>query len=118
MYTSIKRILSVLFVFMLLLPMAAIAEDASEEAEAVYVLDYFSDTALDLTQYKGKAVYMNFFTNGAPIVWMRCRISGRFTIRMILIHWRSSSCIRGTAKTQATRRPWSRPTDWRAMTTL
>ena len=66
MYTSIKRILSVLFVFMLLLPMAAIAEDASEEAEAVYVLDYFSDTALDLTQYEGKAVYMNFFTEWCP----------------------------------------------------
>lgn len=66
MRSTMKRFLSVLFIFMLL-PMAALAEDTTEEtSEPVYVLDYFSDTNLDLSQYEGKALFMNFFTEWCP----------------------------------------------------
>lgn len=64
MRTTFKRILGVLFAVMLL-PMAAVAEGADEaENEAPYVLDFFNGTALDLTQYEGKAILLNFFYEG------------------------------------------------------
>ena len=63
---TLKRFLSVLFILMLL-PMAAFAEDTADETtEPVYVLDYFQDTNLDLTQYEGKALFLNFFTEWCP----------------------------------------------------
>jgi thiol-disulfide isomerase/thioredoxin len=66
MRTTLKRILGVLFAVMLL-PMAAVAGDAGEaENEAPYVLDFFNGTALDLTQYEGKAILLNFFYQGCP----------------------------------------------------
>jgi len=64
MRSILKRILSVFFIALMLLPAAAFAESTGEEeasTEPLYVLDYFEGTALDLTQYEGKAVYLNFF---------------------------------------------------------
>jgi thiol-disulfide isomerase/thioredoxin len=64
-----KRILSI-FLAMMLLPIAALAEgsdeanevdETDETSQPIYVLDYFNGTALDLTQYEGKAIYLNFF---------------------------------------------------------
>lgn len=43
----------------------AVAETAPAETNAAgkpYVLNEFAGTALDLTQYKGKAIWLNFFT--------------------------------------------------------
>jgi len=61
MHKTLKRILSILFAFMLL-PATVLASDTAEdESESFYVLDYFEGTALDLTQYEGKAIYLNFF---------------------------------------------------------
>ena len=75
MRSILKRILSVFFA-LLLLPAAALADGSNEADEAneaneagegeeaaqpIYVLDYFEGTALDLTPYAGKAIYLNFF---------------------------------------------------------
>ena len=58
---TIKKVL-VLVLAALLLPAAALAEDTEAAAdEPLYVVDYFNDTALDLTQYQGKVVFLNFF---------------------------------------------------------
>jgi len=87
---AFTRIFSLIFALMLL-PMAAFAEDSredsdrdsaeytasdttepsdedtsAEESEPVYVVDYFAGTALDLSQYEGKAVFLNFFTEWCP----------------------------------------------------
>jgi thiol-disulfide isomerase/thioredoxin len=84
------RILSLVFA-LLLLPTAAFAEDSSEDSDGdsaeyeasetaeqtdeqpsdddsapVYVVDYFAGTALDLSQFAGKAVFLNFFTEWCP----------------------------------------------------
>jgi len=64
MHCSLKRILGLILAVSFILTgglSAAFAEDATEE-EPIYVLDYFDGTALDLTQYEGKAVFLNFFT--------------------------------------------------------
>jgi thiol-disulfide isomerase/thioredoxin len=86
MRSAFTRILSLIFALMLL-PMAAFAEDSREDSDSdsaeytagdtadtsaentaeevskpVYMVDYFAGTALDLSQYAGKAVFLNFFT--------------------------------------------------------
>ena len=92
---TFRKMLSVLLVLLLLVPLAAIAEDgendsdddgeyeqaeeqvqsrpqaqeqsqAQESSEPIYVVDYFKGTALDLSQYAGKAVFLNFFTEWCP----------------------------------------------------
>lgn len=60
-----------LFLILSVLPFSAIAETAStsvptNEAGYPYVLDYFADTPLDVTQYEGKALFLNFFTGWCP----------------------------------------------------
>jgi thiol-disulfide isomerase/thioredoxin len=65
--------LIVMLLIITLVPFAALAESASdvtpESTPAAtngdgqsYVLDYFKDTPLDVSKYKGKALYLNFFT--------------------------------------------------------
>ncbi len=71
MRLSWKRILSVLFAVALLLPLTAFAEDASastaeDTSEPLYVLDYFEGSALDVSLYEGKALFLNFFTEWCP----------------------------------------------------
>lgn len=64
MKTGLKRWLALLLT-VALFPLVAVAETASapEATTARYYMpDYFAQTSLDLTQYKGKAVYLNFFT--------------------------------------------------------
>lgn len=64
MKTGLKRWLALLLM-VALFPLLAVAETAAApEATAAryYMPDYFAQTSLDLTQYKGKAVYVNFFT--------------------------------------------------------
>lgn len=54
-----------LLVVLLVLPLAAFAEatpPARNAQDMPYVFDVFSGTAADLTPYKGKAVWLNFFT--------------------------------------------------------
>lgn len=54
-----------LLVALMVLPFAAIAEATPPARNAdnmPYVFDVFKGTAVDLTQYKGKAVWLNFFT--------------------------------------------------------
>ena len=54
-----------LLVALMVLPLAAIAEATPPARNAdnmPYVFDVFNGTAVDLTQYKGKAVWLNFFT--------------------------------------------------------
>ncbi len=77
---SILKILLSVFLIVALLPVAALAEDGneadeneSEEAEVaeeaegpIYVLDYFDGTALDVSQYEGKVLFLNFFTEWCP----------------------------------------------------
>lgn len=66
MRKSTKRILSVFFA-LLLLPVTAFATDTSEDtSDPVYVLDYFEGSALDVSQYEGKALFLNFFTEWCP----------------------------------------------------
>lgn len=102
MRSAFTKILSLLFILMLL-PLAALAEDSREDennesseytsqdeseyadedtagstadtqtgdteesvSKPVYVLDFFAGTALDLSQYKGKAIFLNFFTEWCP----------------------------------------------------
>ena len=65
MIRIMKRWTALLLV-MLLLPLAALAEATTPpETNAdgkPYVLNEFKDTNLDLTQYAGKAIWLNFFT--------------------------------------------------------
>lgn len=64
MKTGLKRWLALLLT-VALFPLVAVAETAAapEATTARYYMpDYFAQTSLDLTQYKGKAVYLNFFT--------------------------------------------------------
>lgn len=72
MRMTLKKILGLLFVLMLL-PMAALAEDTEEiesetetASEPMYVLDYFKGSALDVSLYEGKALFLNFFTEWCP----------------------------------------------------
>ena len=60
---KIKRWLAALLAATLI-PLAAVAQSASSDTEPTryYMPDYFAQTSLDITQYKGKAVFMNFFT--------------------------------------------------------
>ena len=60
---KIKRWLAVLLT-VTLIPLAAVAQSASSDTEPTryYMPDYFAQTSLDISQYKGKAVFMNFFT--------------------------------------------------------
>ena len=67
MRLSTKQILGVFLAVLLLLPMTALASDTSEDSpEPMYVLDYFEGTALDVSQYEGKALFLNFFTEWCP----------------------------------------------------
>jgi thiol-disulfide isomerase/thioredoxin len=64
----VRRFLTLLAV-LALVPFSAMAEsDAADtnDASKPYVLDAFAGTALDLTQYQGKAVWLNFFTGWCP----------------------------------------------------
>ena len=48
-------------------PLTAFAEDTTEETtEPQYVLDYFEGTALDVSQYEGQVLFLNFFTEWCP----------------------------------------------------
>jgi len=63
-----KYIVSLLLALMMI-PVAALAqsEPAATNADGKpYVLNEFQGTALDLTQYKGKAIWLNFFTGWCP----------------------------------------------------
>ena len=64
MKTTLKRLVS-LGLVLLLLPLAALAESTPAEKNAAgmpYVLNEFDGTKLDVSQYKGKAIWLNFFT--------------------------------------------------------
>ncbi len=71
---SLLKILLGIFLVAAMLPGAALAESADEaaagetaEADApVYVLDFFDGTALDVSLYEGKVLFLNFFTEWCP----------------------------------------------------
>jgi thiol-disulfide isomerase/thioredoxin len=71
MRIRIQRFLALLAV-LALVPFSAFAQsDAADTADTSaedmpYVLDAFQGTALDLTQYQGKAIWLNFFTGWCP----------------------------------------------------
>jgi len=63
------RMVLILFAVLTLMPLAGLAEsdDTATNAEGMpYVLDAFEGTDLDLTQYEGKAIWLNFFTQWCP----------------------------------------------------
>ena len=60
-----------LFLILSVLPFSAVAEATStpvptNAAGYPYVLDYFTNTPLDVTQYEGTALFLNFFTGWCP----------------------------------------------------
>lgn len=71
MKTNIFRVITLVLI-LALVPFAAFAEsDAASTADTndagmPYVLDAFEGTNLDLTQYQGKAIWLNFFTGWCP----------------------------------------------------
>ncbi len=68
MKTIVRRFLTLLAV-LALMPFTAVAESdaaAANDAGKPYVLNAFEGTALDLTQYQGKAIWLNFFTGWCP----------------------------------------------------
>lgn len=64
---TVVRILALTLALMVL-PIAAPAETAapSDGAQRYYWLDYFTNTALDVSKYQGKALYLNIFYRGCP----------------------------------------------------
>ncbi len=64
---KIVRILALALALMVI-PVAAPAETAAQATDAsqYYWLDYFADTPLDVSQYQGKALYLNLFYRGCP----------------------------------------------------
>ncbi len=57
--------LAALMLVLMVAPVAALAETTAPERNAndmPYVLNAFDGTTLDLSQYKGKAVWLNYFT--------------------------------------------------------
>ena len=77
-----------LFLILSVLPFSAIAETAStsvptNEAGYPYVLDYFADTPLDVTQYEGKALFLNFFTGWCPYCMFSPSSNGRKTKKTV-----------------------------------
>lgn len=68
MNKTVKRLVAMLLA-LLLVPLAALAqsEPAATNADGKpYVLNAFEGTTLDLTQYAGKAIWLNFFTGWCP----------------------------------------------------
>jgi len=69
MKTKLGRFLT-LFLILILVPFSVLAEDgatADTKADGMpYVLNAFEGTTLDLTQYEGKAIWLNFFTGWCP----------------------------------------------------
>lgn len=64
MVKRMTRLVSILLALMLA-PLSAWAEAAPAERNAAgkpYVLNEFDGTILDVSQYKGKAIWLNFFT--------------------------------------------------------
>ena len=64
MNKTLTRLVSALMA-LLLLPALAIGETtpvATDDQGRPYVLDAFDGTALDLSQHKGKAIWLNFYT--------------------------------------------------------
>jgi len=65
---KMNRLLAALMA-LVLLPFAALAQSeptATNADSKPYVLNAFEGTTLDLTQYKGKAIWLNFFTGWCP----------------------------------------------------
>jgi thiol-disulfide isomerase/thioredoxin len=67
MKTKLSRWLTLLLVLMVA-PFSAMAQTtdspaATNAAGQSYVLDYFANTPLDVSQYQGKALFLNFFTS-------------------------------------------------------
>lgn len=68
MSNYMKRFLAALMALMLM-PLAALAQSeptATNADSKPYVLKSFEGTTLDLTQYEGKAIWLNFFTGWCP----------------------------------------------------
>ncbi len=86
MRLTFKKVLAVLFVLMLF-PLTALADTENEsehesdyeseyeteneseneaESQPMYVLNYFEGSALDVSLYEGKALFLNFFTEWCP----------------------------------------------------
>ena len=57
-----RRALSVLFALVFIPAAAFSAGEVEESAEKLRVQDFYEGTVLDLTQYEGKAVFINYFT--------------------------------------------------------
>ena len=63
MRSILKRSMVILFVLMLL-PVASLAQDTA--SDPLYFPDLLTDTTLDLQQYEGKILLINFFTSWCP----------------------------------------------------
>lgn len=63
---TIRKTISFMIAVMLMTVLFATAVAQEDTAEPVYVQDYYDGTVLDLTQYEGKVVMINYFTEWCP----------------------------------------------------